>query len=79
MSAHVVCGVSLDVRTTGVISSTVIGIRKLERCARQRMPERFRPVAYADSEVGDVPVGSDRPSTSNLEYNPLHGGGDIGG
>ena len=43
------------------------------------MPERFRPVAYADSEVGDVPVGSDRPSTSNLEYNPLRGGGTSGG
>ena len=39
------------------------------------MPERFRPVAYADSKVGDVPVGLDLPSTSNLEYNPLRGGG----
>ena len=74
MSAHVVCGSGLHVRTTGVISSNVIGIKKSERCARQRMPERFWPVAYADSEVGDVPVGSDRPSTSNLEYNPLRGG-----
>ena len=78
MSAGVVCGYGLHVRMAGDISSAVIGIKKLEGRARQRTPERFRPVAYADSEVGNVPVGSDRPSTSNLEYNPLCGG-DIRG
>ena len=53
--------VCLHVRKTGNISSTVIRIEKPEGCARQRKPERFRPVAYADSEVGDDPVPSDRP------------------
>ena len=78
MSAHVVCGFGLHVRMAGDISSAVIGIKKLEGRARQRTPERFRPVAYADSEVGSVPVAAVRrvPPTSNIT--PF-AGGDIRG
>lgn len=51
----------LHVLKTGDISSTVIRIKKPEGCTRQRKPERFQPVAYADSEVGGDPGPLDRP------------------